>query len=503
MVKRGLLVQLLLFFLAACSTTEPTPTMVAIVNTVPVERPTPTVTIRPTAEPTFTDLIPTVRPSQPPLPTATISQTVTATTSPTPSLVELLDLEPLPHLIWTDERQVVAYIDEAARVSWSPLTNAFASTNCIGPLGYTSVVRLLKVSAPDFISIDITPDTDAVQGLCDSGVKGLVWTQDGQEIVFVGATPDLTLLLEGSLWIMNKEGMNAHPISLDENNLIKFPGLIGWTGLETLFYSEYTGDGRDIGYLIDVQTGQLLNSIGPVFGTFGQINANYVAMLDQQNAPLEPIEKETAAVIPLYDSQSAPPNTIEVFQGYLSSARVYSLALEIGSRFQDWLSGTNDMLLTTWEEGITHNEAVRTDLQLWRVDEGELVLLVPNGRDGNFSPDGRYLAYILPTNESDEVEGLEFNLEILDRRTGQVIFSRPSEDSVPVWSPASDRLVFNSPSDGLTVLNVESGSFRPLVESGAIRLRMPQWSYDGRYLSVGVWQDDGTWGTAVLQLPDK
>jgi hypothetical protein len=153
----------------------------------------------------------------------------------------LFDLHPLPELVWTTGIYTIAFVGEAAHVSWSPTANEFASTNCNGPLGYTTIVKLLKVSALDFSPVDITPDTDTIHGLCSTGYEGLVWTQDGQEIISVNGS-HLNLLLYGSLWIMNNQGQNAHLISPEVQN-IWIPIPIGWHGSQTLFYSAYTGGG--------------------------------------------------------------------------------------------------------------------------------------------------------------------------------------------------------------------------------------------------------------------
>jgi hypothetical protein len=178
--------------------------------------------------------------------------TVTATTTPTPtiSLVELFDLEPLPDLIWTDERRVVAIINDAASISWSPITNEFTSTNCNGPPGYTSVVKLLKAAAPDFAIIDITPSVDEVHGLCKNISDALVWAPSGEELVFVGGT-ESNYLAYGSLWIMNNQGQNARLINPGETNIIWLPRPIGWFRNHELFYTSYSGGGNVYGHTIN------------------------------------------------------------------------------------------------------------------------------------------------------------------------------------------------------------------------------------------------------------
>ncbi len=71
----------------------------------------------------------------------------------------------------------------------------------------------------------------------------------------------------------------------------------------------------------------------------------------------------------------------------------------------------------------------------------------------------------------------------------------------PLWSPDSSRFVYKHPSDGLSIFDRRSHTTYPLATSGGQRLSNPQWSYDGTYLSVVVWQEDATRDTAVLQLP--
>lgn len=194
---------------------------------------------------------------------------------------------------------------------------------------------------------------------------------------------------------------------------------------------------------------------------------------------------------------------------------ILSPCIDENSRFEDWLPGTNQMLVVTWpaEEYLFLIEnyedlvfpTVETKLQLWDVDEQTLTPLVDEAIFGRFSPDGRFLAYqtILPIPQ----------LHIMDFESRQVLhtfvnaeptlnLSIATTKAPYLWSPDSTNLIFRNPQGNLAILNISEGLLTPLSLSGGERLQNPQWSHDGRFLSVSVQSDMGG-ETAVIAIPEN
>lgn len=227
------------------------------------------------------------------------------------------------------------------------------------------------------------------------------------------------------------------------------------------------------------------------------------------------------------------------------------------SSFQDWLPKTNKMLVMVGERGVMeddeefYNLPPMSDLQLWDVATDELTLLVPDGLYGRFSPDGRYLASVIP-NESgptmqlrqepfdqilleaptravghswssflpffsfspdshylaffttaDSSHSAPTHLAVLDLENKIILWSLPVPSGDLFWSPDSTHLLYRANDGNLTLLNVENGRTTPLTFDGGQLVRDPQWSYDGRYLSVLVNKEYCFCETAVLAVPTK
>jgi Tol biopolymer transport system component len=153
-----------------------------------------------------------------------------------------------------------------------------------------------------------------------------------------------------------------------------------------------------------------------------------------------------------------------------------------------------EFLLLTRNFDDRINPEVNTQLQLWDIDAEELTLIVDNAIFGRFSPDGHFLAYqiLSPTPQ----------FHIMDFESRQVIHTIPNAEptlepriaasNTPyLWSPDSTKIIFRDSQGNLTVLTVADGSLTPLSLSGGERLQNPQWSYDGRFLSVSVQNESG------------
>jgi Tol biopolymer transport system component len=215
----------------------------------------------------------------------------------------------------------------------------------------------------------------------------------------------------------------------------------------------------------------------------------------------------------------------------------------------DWLPDTNQMLVLTWDKDLDlyENAPVTTQLQMWDIAANTLTALIPGGRDGRFSPDGVYLAYLV-RNENG------FDIQLLSRADNRVIFTTPQHPNennefvnpnfsfspdgrfvtfyvrdagspdgsflqvfnvssqqviaeLPAtpyweftWSPNSEYFLYENEHGGLALFNLKDSSTFLLTENNDTRLSNPQWSFDGSYLSVTVREGDVV-KTAVLAIP--
>jgi Tol biopolymer transport system component len=145
---------------------------------------------------------------------------------------------------------------------------------------------------------------------------------------------------------------------------------------------------------------------------------------------------------------------------------------------------------------------------LWDVDAHEVSLLVPQGIYGRFSPDGQYLAFHTYTAASTSNE-YDTQLHVLRLSDEQIILSLPSSEriidyeNVPgfVWSPTSNRLVYQDKQDNWQIIQISEGYQVPITLNGGGRLSFPQWSYDGQYLSVTVSSSITERGIVIFNVP--
>ncbi|MCA9932504.1 MAG: hypothetical protein KC415_01180 [Anaerolineales bacterium] len=430
-----------------------------------------------------------VAPTTTPVPTLTHTQSPSPmpTNTPTPAATPTLIWQFLLELQWSTDINVIATL-AASHVYWAPTKNQFVTDNCIGPLGYTTAVLINQVNAPAFSPRDITPQNIPISNICITDF-GLNWSPEGEHIIFAGGKSEL--LLHSDLWIMDPEGNDVHQFDSEITRMVWLPTFIDWIDEKTLFFSNYNGGGVDVGRIFDIDTeaSMTLDEIG---GFFNQTSQHYVAV--NRFVPMggSGLYSNVAGVLPLPDSSQIPQNAVHV-----DSTNLYVLTYEFGSRFEDWLVDTDNMLVTTWDwkQIVDGTLAPSTNLQLWEVDTGRLVLLIPGATQGRFSPDGHYLAYTTVDNTGSE------DLHILDRRTGNIIFSDSNVNGIPVWSPESTYFVYTQVEEGLVMAEVGNGRSTLLALNGGSRLFNPQWSYDGAYLSVGIRREDGGVETAVLQIP--
>lgn len=345
---------------------------------------------------------------------------------------------------------------------------------------------------------------------------------------------------------MDRDGTNLHMLGTS-GWLFRFDG---WMDNSRLIKSSYRGGGNWIVSVYDIDSEAELAWAWIYAHRVQDANAQYVATESG-----EPCCFMSAAVFSTTPLRPAPEPTPELGQRVGSGPYINYLSLVeeprqllFNSKFEDWLDVSNQMLVLTWDADVNlasvdlvHDIPV-TDLQIWDVNSDTLIKVIPGGIWGRISPDRRYLAYLEPSSESPV-------LEVLDRNSGTIVFEEaasaeydrvygtvnafasfspdgrfltffeataqlvifdlenrttvstiPGSLVTPNWSPDSQRFIFVSPSTGLSLFDVQTNRTFPLAVSGDDRLAVPQWSYDGSFLSVTVLQADGTWDTAVLAI---
>lgn len=349
-----------------------------------------------------------------------------------------------------------------------------------------------------------------------------------------------------SLFAMDRDGANLH--MLDTGGWLF--GFDGWMDNSRLIKRSYRGGGNWIVSIYNIDSEEELAWAWIYAHRVQDANAHYVVTESG-----EPCCFMSAAVFSTTPLRPNPEPTPELNQRVGLGPYIDHLSLVeeprqllFNSRFEDWLDASNQMLVLTWDVDVNlasvdliHDMPV-TDLQVWDVNSDTLIKVIPGGIWGRISPERRYLAYLEPSSESPV-------LEVLDRNSGTIVFEEaasaeydriygavnaftsfspdgrfltffdanaqlvvfdlenrtivstiPGSLATPSWSPDSQRFVFESPSAGLSLFDIQTNHAFPLALSGNDRLASPQWSYDGSFLSVTVLQVDRTRDTAVLAI---
>ncbi|MEZ4593948.1 MAG: hypothetical protein R3D55_22815 [Chloroflexota bacterium] len=489
--------------LTACQSNAPaTPTPLAAATSQPSHTPTPTVVVTETPALSNVELD---------VPTSTLSPTATQTNVPAPT--PFPSLTPIPALVWAEDVNFAAQISgfRSSAVEWSPARNEFVATTCWpGMEG-----KILRFAGPTFDETDITPQEFSCE-LPDD----IAWTPDGEKILHSDTFPEdhpnhpNSYNYDNSAsWIMTRDGRAYQPVNSDEA-YGRYLFFSDWLDANTMVYKYYCGGGYDCVVTLNIETGQRISTTVVHIGDGFRAGKDYVASNNGMS-----FDFSTTAVSIMDEIIHEDPLWSETESMLCLSAKcgalpcILSPCIDENSRFEDWLPGTNQMLVVTWpgEEYLfltenyedRVNPTVETKLQLWDVDKQMLTPLVDEAIFGRFSPDSRFLAY--------QTHVPFPQIHIMDFKSRQVLhtflnaepiltFSIAATKAPYLWSPDSTKLVFRNPQGNLTILNVSDGSQTLLSLFGGERLQNPQWSHDGRFLSVSVQSDMGG-ETAVLAIP--
>jgi hypothetical protein len=440
-----------------------------------------------------------------PLSTDTVTDTATPATTSLPMPEFIPTPTPLPELLWSDgvvPVGVVWDVDTFTAV-WSPVAHEFVVGNCWAFWnGNAEREAIFRVSVPNLGMTDVAPAEFECELLFN-----MTWTPDGQQIVFFGPFPEdhpnhpSNYGFDNSaLLIMDRDGANSHPVNY-ETAYGRYPEFTGWMDEGLLVYKGYAGGGHHVVYVLDIGEGEAVSWALVHLGGGYRPSKDYVATNTGMLSDFH-ITAVAVSQTPLQEDTEfdGGPFLFCVSRFCHGNPPDRPPLLEENSRFEDWLPGTNLMLIVTWDResrlrseiggiNLRINPTVTTQFQLWDVDSHSVTPFDVQGISGRFSPDARYLAYHTLSPSP--------HLHVLELETGETIFSHSSAEphfelngQVFLWSPDGQQLVLRAPDDNWGIVSLTDRSFSPLTINGGGRLSDPQWSYDGRYLSFST-QGDG------------
>ncbi len=525
---KTLLYFFIIFVLFVCIACNPYPTSSTQIDSLISSTPSSTEV----TESTVPESVTSIRSTNTPIPTVTITpsstpqssklptQELSATSSATVMIVPTST--PLPPLVWIKGVSDVIELGDYQEY-WSPTKNEILLVICKGIETDREADLLFWAEAPYFELIQITPDTF----FCGSSRQPVVWTPDGKQIAFNGLSFEIgeepseyaSYFPDSSeLWLMSSSGDNPHHISPNfgdsPNRNLTF---VGWMGDQTVAYSGYTGGGSYQVTILDISTGEYVTWY-EVTGRMHKPNAKYVPVsLHYPELITKALPKTNLAI-----------DKMNYFNA-LDIKKYPKLDLPLGRysiEFEGWLPSTNKMLLrvSVFENGDENLPTYK--LILWDVDTNEVVTQV-DSFGGRFSSDGSLLAY-LTFNKSHSYPNknepiplkmyaeLPRYLHILDVETKQNIFSSSivsnygtnfSDQSFGVtFSPNSHYVSFfdsassseGSPENENKNLNIFDTGIGEIVYRIPASMRLPLWSPNGERLAYFDEQNN----FVILTIPE-
>jgi Tol biopolymer transport system component len=466
--------------------------------------------VTPTAAATTAVPLPTYTPTLP----ATATNTAMATAAATPVSTPIGDIEAFydvelptltprptraptltptatPPLGWNAGIEVITTIGNGG-VTWSPNRNEFLYNTC--PFipsqepGASSSVFLVDITNPN------NPKELAGNLICPEFGLDMDWTPDGEQILFTGLTveeatafDDMAFIQFGNIWKVPRQGGTATVlVPHDQVHSYWAPSFQLWLDGETVLTNGYSSGGHWMGVLLDIVTGEQSTPVIVHTGDFYERSLGYISATSGNDSRYQNFAF-AASITDWYEADNP-----------WGGAHINILSDEFSSTFQDWLPGTAEMLVVTWawEDSLIDTWAP-TQLQLWNVETDELQLLADDSFYGRYSQDGRLLVYL--TGSPDAVA----NLHLLDRQSGQIIFTTPTWISFEQFSFNRDHAAFSpddqyltfytdEPMPAMTTAADSAGSSYYLnvleIASGTILLSVPA---DNPFIHESHWSPDG------------
>ncbi|MCP4425814.1 MAG: hypothetical protein GY803_15080 [Chloroflexi bacterium] len=481
-----------------------------------------------------TTLIPTFTPAQTPVPTdvplptpsVTVIWTPEPTSTPWPIATPRPTIDFSVGVTWSDAIHLTQQFP-GYQMEWSPARNDFVYI-VEGEEGLDAI-NLARL--PNFQPIDIMPTKLQFFSV------GYLWHPTGDYFLMSAVRFE-----EGDLLSWKVTRTEPTVTELGYGSYFS-----GWLNDELLVSQRRVGTGWNGISIFDNVTGEVVSRTD-FNGRVKGMSQNYVILTQELSQSYN-----TSAAI-LSSKVINPENTASEFGTHIEFLSLnHNGSRNITqpfSRFADIFSGTDHVLVVTWEEEVNHfldlmSGSIPANLQVWDIENGTLIIVAPRGIYGRYSPDGNYLTFLTPGNDLPQLHLLAqptnepvftqtafaephyyYNAEIEAYITfspdGRFLtFFNPAHELIiynlenseflapltavpttPLWSPDGSRFVYENPDAGLSIFDTRNAAAYPLAVSGSDRLSEPQWSYDGTYLSVTVEQEEW-WAreTAVLQIP--
>ena len=320
---------------------------------------------------------------------------------------------------------------------------------------------LYKISAPDFKPIRLYHPATY-----------FTLSPDDQFIVYKSGLPDSP---EEKDCVMDLDGNFLRAID-DPIHGVQYHAQNAWLGPQNIVSSRYSG-GQVSVHSVNIETARSASWGASIHGNWFPPKNGYI-----------PATSDTGSADPrlMVIAQRFPSKHLEELDylgGNVLRLPAYRSTPQMNtiSTFQDWFPNGNQILLF-WGQFNRDNGwvPVRYDLLLWDVDKNTVRLMAPFGRAGQFSPDGKFLAYTsygpatldssskpVDSKQMPEASNGSY-MQLMELSSGKVFLSLPilarvdNEDLVffnaygtfqAQFSPDSRYLAFFSP--GSIVVNSE------------------------------------------------
>lgn len=161
----------------------------------------------------------------------------------------------------------------------------------------------------------------------------------------------------------------------------------GWMTPQIIAISDYSGGGHQNFQIIDIKKKTMLASV-LVFGDGYQANQHYIPVVQNQDFDGYRVMAVT---------RFRQPDQVEVDFETTWNARIFpdqAVEAEANTFFKDWMPDSNQMLVQAAGRSGDLDDPGWSELVLWDVDTDEVWKFIPGGLDGNFSPDGKSLAFV-------------------------------------------------------------------------------------------------------------
>lgn len=375
---------------------------------------------------------------------------------------------------------------------WSPTENTMmVLSNEFPPI-------LARLAAPDFLPAEV-PFRDPGFGASSN----LLWSQDGKNVFVFAWDFNETDALKAelnTLWSVRSDRTALLPFNKDFRAV--FPTLLGWMDENTLVISSDCSTTTCLD-ILDIRSDEVI--LAQNFrGMAGKPNEQYIPVMYTNAFPgvvhVGFVGKEETGFQSLEQDENLSHVQWFSFDG-MQNADYTS--------FSGWLPETNQMLVM-WNSIIDNDSS----LYLWDINQNQSTLLVPGGLAGTFSPDGKILAYLSNGQDAVvPVDFMNFDpyLQVFDMETRTVLSSFPVAAELNYFgafprfiteyqfSPDGRYLAYLSPDRNVILFSMK-GNTRTTITHPIDGNVVLAWSYDSTYLSVETRSETGENTIGLIRL---